>query len=113
MNLQKIKSIAGNDEYVLLPIAIYDQLKPAINKYLDQYDIDDYVQFDPADYVKNPIALARIKANLTQENLAVKMGVTQEYVSKIENKTSISAKLAAKVKQALENEPDSGEDKKG
>lgn len=44
----------------------------------------DYVTFDLADYADNPIALARIKADITQEGLAKRMKVTQAYISKIE-----------------------------
>ncbi|HHF7345999.1 TPA: helix-turn-helix transcriptional regulator [Legionella feeleii] len=34
-----------------------------------------------SDYVDNPVALARIQAGLTQEELASLMGVTQAYIS--------------------------------
>lgn len=62
----------------------------------------DYVTFDPADYVDNPIALARIKAGITQEELAKRMKVTQAYISKIEAQDKVTAKMLQKVKKALE-----------
>jgi ribosome-binding protein aMBF1 (putative translation factor) len=45
----------------------------------------DYVQFVLEDYVDNPVALARIKARLKQEDLDERMDVSQAYISKIEN----------------------------
>lgn len=62
---------------------------------------EDYVAFDLADYVDNPIALARIKAGITQEALAKKMGATQAYISKIEKQDQVTVKLLHKVKMAL------------
>ena len=62
----------------------------------------DYTPFDPADYVDNPIALARINAGITQEELAKCMGVTQAYINKIESQDKVTAKLLKKVKEALE-----------
>ena len=53
------------------------------------------------DYVDSPIALARIKANVTQKELAKRLGVTQAYISKVEHQTKITPKLLAKVKTAL------------
>ena len=52
-------------------------------------------------YVDNPVALARIKAKITQAELARRMDVSQAYVSKIEAQTSISGKVLAKVNAAL------------
>jgi transcriptional regulator with XRE-family HTH domain len=69
-------------------------------KKLEQYT-DDYVAFNPADYVDNPIALARIKAGITQTQLAKRMQVTQAYISKIEAQQSVTLKLLHKVKTAL------------
>ena len=43
---------------------------------------DDYVPFVLEDYVDNPVALARIKAKITQAELARRMDVSQAYVSK-------------------------------
>jgi DNA-binding XRE family transcriptional regulator len=103
MNLQVIKSVEGRDEYVLLPISIYNALHDEINMRLKNVKRkSDYVPFDPADYVDNPIALARIKAGITQEELASKMGVSQAYISKIEAQSKVTAKMLQKVKIALE-----------
>lgn len=62
---------------------------------------DDYVVFDPADYVDNPVALARINAGLSQQQLAQRMKVTQAYISKLESQATVTAKTLYKVKQAL------------
>lgn len=102
MNLQIIKSIDGRDEYVLIPVSIYQSLKTEINKQLKQANYDkEYVSFNPEDYVDNPIALARIKAGLTQAQLAKRMNVSQAYISKIEKSSEITAKLIQKVKKVL------------
>lgn len=103
MNLQIIKSINGKNEYVLLPFNIYNALREKIEKKLKNTvtEENEYVLFDPADYLDNPIALARIKAGITQEQLALRMKVTQAYISKIENQDKVTAKLLDKVKKAL------------
>lgn len=103
MSLQIIKSVDGKDEYVLLPISIYNALREQIKERMKKSKIKaDYVAFDPADYVDNPIALARIKAGITQEELAARMKVTQAYISKIEAQYKVTAKMLQKVKSALE-----------
>lgn len=65
-------------------------------------DKNNYVPFDAADYVDNPVALVRIKACVKQEQLAALMKVSQAYISKIENQDKVTAKLLHKVKAALE-----------
>src|SRR3990167_11312550 len=103
MSLQVIKSVDGKDEYVLLPIHIYHALRDKINQRIQKNKRNaDYVTFDPANYVDNPIALARIKANMTQEDLAKRMKVTQAYISKIEGQDKVTPKILQKVKIALE-----------
>ena len=62
---------------------------------------DRQTQSRVEDYVSNPVSLARIQANVTQEQLAERMGVSQAYVSKIENQAKVTAKLRAKVDAAL------------
>lgn len=99
MNLQIIKSVDGKAEYVLLPIEAYETLKPQIKRILKE----DYVPFSVEDYVSNPVALARIEANLTQGELANLLDVTQAYVSKLEGQDSVSPKSLAKVQKALKS----------
>lgn len=98
MSLQIIKSADGKDEYVLLPISIYNALRDQIKAKLNN---NDYITFDPADYVDHPIALARIKYGITQEELAKRMKVSQAYISKIECQDKVTAKMLHKVKMAL------------
>lgn len=101
MNLQTIKSMDGKVEYVLLPVAAYQALRHQITEQLKQAKEDQYEVFDPADYIDNPVALARIQAGITQEELAKLMSVTQAYVSKIENQEKITAKMMQKVTKAI------------
>ncbi len=103
MNLQTIKSMDGKVEYVLLPIAAYEALRHQIAKQLKQVNEEqEYELFNPADYIDNPVALARIQAGITQEELAKLMGVTQAYISKIENQTKVTAKIIQKVIKAIQ-----------
>lgn len=104
MNLQTIKSLDGKVEYVLLPVATYNALHHQITEqFKHAKENEDYELFNPADYIDNPVALARIQAGLTQEELAKQMGVTQAYISKIENQEKVTFKMLSKVKQALDN----------
>ncbi|SFF21582.1 helix-turn-helix domain-containing protein [Nitrosomonas sp. Nm166] len=103
MTLQKIKSIQGKDEYVLLPIAVYRTLRDQIEKELAAYEADQNVEktFEPfvlEDYVDNPVALARIKAGITQEQLAQRLGVSQAYISQIERRSQVTNKMLERVR---------------
>ena len=103
MNLQTIKSMDGKVEYVLLPVAAYHALRRQITEQLKHsQENEDYEVFDPADYIDNPVALARIKAGITQEELAKLMCVTQAYISKIENKDRVTPKMLKKIRLALD-----------
>ena len=105
MNVQIIKSIEGRDEYALVPIKLYRALQKQIDAKLkksrEDLDLDEYIPFSPEDYVENPIALARIKACMTQEELAKVINVSQAYISKIEKQKKVTAKLLHKVKLAI------------
>lgn len=101
MTLQKIKSLNGKDEYVLLPIAVYRALRKEIEDKLEGDDAGDYLPFAVEDYVDNPVALARIKAHVTQEELAKRMKVSQAYISKIESQAKVTPKVLLKVRTAL------------
>ncbi|HSW69423.1 MAG TPA: helix-turn-helix transcriptional regulator [Gammaproteobacteria bacterium] len=103
MTLQIIKSIDGKAEYVLLPFNVYHALRDEIEKALNKkYSSEDYVPFELTDYVDNPVALARINASITQEELAKRMNVTQAYISKLEAQSKVTAKVLKKVKTAIE-----------
>ena len=106
MTLQKIRSLDGKAEYVLLPISVYRTLRAEINGQLavrktTRSKAGDYVPFELEDYVDNPITLARIQARLTQAELAKRMGVTQAYISKIEAQGRVSSKVLLNAQAAL------------
>ena len=68
---------------------------------------DAYIDFDPTNYVKSPIALARINAGLSQSELAARASVTQAYVSKIERQEDVSPKVILKFNAAFKVAPKS------
>ncbi len=102
MSVNIIKSLDG-EEYVLLPVRVYRALRKSIEKKLSEKDDADYIPFKLEDYVDNPVALARIKANLTQEELARRMNVSQAYISKVERQDKVTLRLAERVKKALKS----------
>lgn len=62
---------------------------------------EDYEPFDPADFVKNPVALARMKAGVKQVELARRMDVSQAYVSKLEHLETVPESALKRVQNAL------------
>jgi len=102
MSVNIIKSLDG-EEYVLLPVQVYRALRKSIEKKLAEKDHTDYVPFELENYVDNPVALARIKANLTQEELARRMNVSQAYISKVERQDKVTLRLLERVKKALKS----------
>ncbi len=94
----------------MLPIDIYekcsDKLKAELMAYKDQNKDSDYLPFVLEDYVENPVALARMKAHVTQEALAESMEVSQAYISKLENQKTVTPKMLARVNQALKGVKD-------
>ncbi len=48
----------------------------------NEVENSEYIVFDAADYVDNPVALARIKAHLTQEELAKRLNVRRAVTQK-------------------------------
>lgn len=106
VNLQVIKSVEGKPEYVLIPVAVYKALREEIEDEIAGLEVaadkvKDYVPFVLEDYLSNPVALARVQADLSQDDLAQRMGVSQAYISKIERQAKITPKVIAKVKAAL------------
>lgn len=51
----------------------------------------DYVPFVLEKYVSNPVALARIKATVTQDELADAMGVSLAHVREMEARKKVAA----------------------
>jgi len=102
MSVNIIKSLDG-EEYVLLPVRVYHALRKTIENKLAEKDDTDYATFELQDYVDNPVALLRIKADITQEELAQRLNVTQAYISKVERQGKVTTKLLERVKKALES----------
>lgn len=120
MRLNTLETLGGQS-FVLLPTHIYENLKPQITRALksyqssDQIVVDlkklatpiavkanaDYVPFKLDEYVRNPVAKARIEAGLTQVQLAKRMKVTQPYIAKLEAQGRVSKEKLAQVKTAL------------
>lgn len=84
-----------------MPVKIYYELRTQIEAKLGEVE-SEYVPFVLENYVSNPVALARIKANRTQEELVEQMNVTQAYISKIERQKKVTAKILKKVQSVLE-----------
>lgn len=105
MSVQTIKAADGR-EYVLLPVAVYRALRDEIEDELEALKTgkgkaEDYEPFVLEDYVDNPVALARIRAGLTQAELAAALGVSQPYIAKLEAQERVTPQVMAKVQAAL------------
>lgn len=61
----------------------------------------NHVPFQLEDYVDNPVTLARIKARVSQSDLARRLDVSQSYISKIERQDRVTVKLQERVSRAL------------
>jgi DNA-binding XRE family transcriptional regulator len=116
MNMQTITAVGGQ-EFVLLPIECYKKLKPHIEKYFDEEDIidgddNDYVPFVLEHFVKNPVALERARAGLTQKQLAKLMGCAQSNISQMESVDNVTPDSILKVMKALSKYRESQDDQK-
>lgn len=101
-NIQVINSLEGKPEYVLIPFRVYTALRKEIEKRVAAgAKQDDYIPFELEDYVDNPVALARIKASMTQDQLAQRLGVSQAYISKLEKQSRVTAKVLSNVQSVL------------
>lgn len=102
--IQVIQSLSGEPEYVLLPYDLYQTLRGELDRKLSlrkSRHANDYVPFRVEDYVDNPVALARIKARISQSELARRLDVSQAYISKVERQEKVTAKLLSRVNRAL------------
>ncbi len=73
-------------------------------QHINQAMDEEYVSFELEDFVQNPVALERIRAGLTQEELAERLKVSQAYISKIENQSTVPPKLIDRIKKLFEKE---------
>lgn len=62
---------------------------------------DEFIPFVLEDYIHNPVALARIKAGLTRQQLAKRMALSHSYMGKIERQDKVTAKLLERVIKVL------------
>ena len=93
------------------PQIIYEENKPAFAvipyaEYIELVgntkDDNETVQFSLSDYIQNPIRVARIQSNLSQQELAERLNVTQGYVSRIEGRNfKVTDKLMHKIKGVI------------
>lgn len=105
---QIIKDIYGRDQFVVIPVSVYERLKERIDAEYDAQRqaaaisaVEDDDEFAPT-ALRNPVTLMRMRAGLKQKELAEALGITQAYVSKMENAESIPPRFIGKVRAALQ-----------
>jgi len=98
MSAQIIYDQSGkNPEFAVIPWEEYQKLIQQESKY-----DEEMIPFDVGDFIDNPIKAMRIKANLTQVQLATALGVSQAYIGKIERSGHTpTEKLIKRVEKAL------------
>ncbi|MCX7176718.1 MAG: helix-turn-helix transcriptional regulator [Proteobacteria bacterium] len=64
-------------------------------------DENEYVPFVLADYIHNPVSLARIENRLTRKQLAERLGITVGYLGKIERQDEVKPALVDRVSEAI------------
>lgn len=105
MNLNTIQ-INGR-EFVLIPMANYKSKQKQFDKLVSSTENDDeYFPLILEEIFHHPVVLARMKAGVTQVQLAELMGVTQAYISQLEKTENVSNAVISKVKKALKDYPD-------
>ena len=98
MSTQIIYDQSGkNPEFAVIPWEEYQQLIQQESKH-----DEEMIPFDVGDFIDNPIKAMRIKANLTQVQLAAALGVSQAYIGKIERPGHTpTEKLTKRIEKAL------------
>lgn len=106
---QVIKDLQGRDQFVVIPHTVYERLRERIDAELDAQRqsvavtsaVEDDGDFAATPF-RNPITLMRMRAGLKQKELAEALGITQAYVSKMENAETVSPRFIGKVRAALQ-----------
>lgn len=110
MQPQIIRNLQGDEEFCVLPITVYERLKDKINLELellasassDSFSDEDNSPTSSDSVISNPVTMMRLRAGIKQKDLAEQLGVTQAYVSKIENSDSVSPRFVARVRTAIQ-----------
>lgn len=106
---QVVKDLNGRDQFVVLPYTVYERLKDKIDAELEAQRqsvavssaMEDDEAFAATPF-RNPVTLMRMRAGLKQKELAEALGITQAYVSKMENAETVSPRFISKVRAALQ-----------
>lgn len=108
MSIQVIKK-KGKPDYLVIPYEEFlefandELIEAAYIQGIIQDPVEgEIVDFDFADYVDNPVVVARLNAGLTQSELAKRMGVSQAYISKLERSEKVSPKALKKIAACLD-----------
>ncbi len=106
MKLQTIRSINGADEYILVPAKVYKRLdvntRRAITRASRRVNANDqYHVFNPAEYVDQPVVLARLRAGVSQIDLAARLGVGLSVLKRVEAKSLCAATFLDAVRRVL------------
>lgn len=64
-------------------------------------EMDEYVPFVIEDYIHSPVAVARINSGVSRKELAQRMGLSLDYLRRVERKESITPKFMERVQAAL------------
>jgi|GEM_PF-651814 len=95
----------GRPTFVLVPYKKYLRLTGTQSSLHKIQTESELVPFEISHYIKNPIRVARVKAGLTQLQLAKRLKVTQGYISKIESRNfAVSDTLMAKINTVLKQQ---------
>jgi ribosome-binding protein aMBF1 (putative translation factor) len=106
MNFNTVEALGGQ-RFVLFPADDYARIEKEVQALLrKQVKLTPQTKLDSepfvlTDYVRNPVALARIKAGVTQVELAKRLNVSQPYIAKLEAQGRVSKEKLNQVSAVL------------
>lgn len=71
------------------------------NLYADLVEDEPTGEFDLAHYIKNPMKVLRVKAHLTQTELAELLDCSQANISHIERRATVATETSNRVETAI------------